>query len=69
VRLALTLLFLQLIGTVMPLWVVPEVCFVVFPFVLTLEGQYIIKNIIILSAAIVVGGGLTKKNTEYAEES
>lgn len=66
IRIALTLLFLQLFGTVLPLAIVPDVCFKDFPFILTLEGQYIIKNIIILSAAIVVGGGLSKNSSEYA---
>ncbi|MDB2628287.1 hypothetical protein N9Y09_02030 [Candidatus Actinomarina sp.] len=33
----------------------PEVCFTSFPFGLTLEGQYIVKNLIIISAALVVG--------------
>lgn len=68
IRIALTLLFLQLFGTMLPLVIVPEVCFVKSPFILTLEGQYIIKNIIILSAAIVVGGGLSKEKSESAEK-
>ncbi|WP_226666888.1 hypothetical protein [Microbulbifer aggregans] len=68
-RVALTLLFLQLFGTVLPLAVVPEVCFTTFPYGLSLEGQYIIKNIIILSAAIVVGGGLSEQSSQYAQFS
>jgi uncharacterized membrane protein YkgB len=50
------LLALQLPGTFLPLVVLPEVCFERFPFVLTMEGQYIIKNLLIIGAAIVVGG-------------
>jgi uncharacterized membrane protein YkgB len=65
-RVALTLLFLQLFGTIMPLFMLPEVCFIKFPYALTLEGQYIIKNCVILSAAIVVGGGLSKESSQYA---
>lgn len=68
-RVALTLLFLQLFGTVLPLVVVPEVCFTKFPYALSLEGQYIIKNLVILSAAIVVGGGLSKQSSQYAQFS
>ncbi len=68
-RVALTLLFLQLFGTVLPLFIVPHVCFVKVPFVLTIEGQYIIKNIVILSAAIVVGGGLSKESSQYAKSN
>ena len=56
VRLAILLLFLQIGGTFLPLVILPEVCFVQFPFVLTLEGQYIVKNLLIISAAIVIGG-------------
>ena len=66
-RVALTLLFLQLFGTVLPLFILPDICFVHIPFVLTIEGQYIMKNIVILSAAIVVGGGLSKGSSQYSE--
>ena len=38
------------------LFLLPEVCFTQIPFAPTLEGQYIIKNLILLSAAIAVGG-------------
>lgn len=55
-RLAVLLLFLQMPGTFLPLVLLPEVCFVSIPFVPTLEGQYIIKNLVLIAAAIVVGG-------------
>lgn len=61
VRVALFLLFLQMPGTVLPLVLLPEVCFVQVPFAPTLEGQYIIKNLILLSAAIVVGGSVRRE--------
>ncbi len=60
-RVALLLLFLQMPGTVLPLILLPDVCFTQFPFGLTLEGQYIIKNLILISAAIVVGGTVRMK--------
>ena len=56
IRAALLLLFLQMPGTFLPLILLPDVCFTAFPFGLTLEGQYIIKNLILISAALVVGG-------------
>ena len=56
IRLALLLLFLQMPGTMLPLVLLPDVCFTQFPFGLTIEGQYIIKNLVLVSAAIVVGG-------------
>ena len=49
-------------GTVLPLILLPDVCFTQFPFGLTLEGQYIIKNLILISAAIVVGGTVRMKS-------
>lgn len=55
-RIGLILLFLQMPGTFLPLIVVPEQCFEKFPFVLTIEGQYIVKNLVLIGAALVVGG-------------
>lgn len=55
-RTTLALLFAQMAGTLLPLILLPRICFVHVPFVPTLEGQYIIKNLILISAAIVVGG-------------
>ena len=49
-------------GTFLPLILLPEVCFTSFPFGLTVEGQYIVKNLIIISAAIVVGSTVRDKN-------
>lgn len=55
-RVAILLLFLQMPGTMLPLILLPDVCFTQFPFGLTLEGQYIIKNLILISAGLVIGG-------------
>jgi uncharacterized membrane protein YkgB len=62
-RVAIGLLFLQMSGTFMPLFILPEITFQEngIPFLPTLEGQYIIKNIIIISAALVIGGNLESK--------
>jgi uncharacterized membrane protein YkgB len=54
-RLTLLLLFLQLPGTVMPLFLFPAETFTRVPFAPTLEGQYIIKNLVIAAAALAVG--------------
>ncbi len=56
IRLALALLFLQMPGTMLPLFLLPDVAFSSIPFGLTLEGQYIIKNLTLIAAALVVGG-------------
>ena len=61
IRVALFLLFFQMPGTVLPLFLLPEVCFTQIPFAPTLEGQYIIKNLILLSAAIAVGGTVRRE--------
>ena len=55
IRVSIFLLFVQMPGTFLPLVLFPEVCFTNFPFGLTLEGQYIVKNLIIISSALVVG--------------
>ena len=55
-RMAIALLFLQMPGTFLPLLLLPDICFTSIPFGLTIEGQYIIKNLVLISAAIVVGG-------------
>ena len=53
---AMVLLFLQMSGTFMPLLLLPSITFQNSNYLLpTLEGQYIIKNIIIIASALVVG--------------
>lgn len=54
-RTILFLLWLQMAGTLMPLLFFPDEVFKVIPFAPTLEGQYIIKNVVLISAAIVIG--------------
>ena len=54
-RLTLLLLFLQMPGTMLPLLFFPTETFVHFPYSPTLEGQYIIKNLVLVSAALVIG--------------
>jgi uncharacterized membrane protein YkgB len=54
-RLTLALLFLQMPGTLLPLVFYPHETFLRFPYAPTLEGQYIIKNLVLISAGLVVG--------------
>ena len=59
--LAMVLLFLQMSGTFLPLLILPEVTFQNSnPLLPTLEGQYIIKNIIIITAALIIGGSILR---------
>ncbi len=59
-RLAIFLLFLQMPGTMLPLFLLPDVCFTQIPFGLTIEGQYIVKNLVLISAAIAIGAEVRK---------
>lgn len=63
-RAAILLLFLQMPGTMLPLFLLPDVCFTQIPFAPTLEGQYIIKNLVLISAAIVVGGAVRERSRQ-----
>jgi uncharacterized membrane protein YphA (DoxX/SURF4 family) len=54
-RITLLLLFLQMAGTALPLAILPEAVWTAFPYGLTLEGQYIIKNLVLIGAALVLG--------------
>jgi uncharacterized membrane protein YkgB len=54
-RITILLLFLQMPGTISPVFLRPDLVFAQFPFGLTLEGQYIIKNLVLVSAALVLG--------------
>ena len=54
-RTTILLLFLQMPGTISPVVLRPDLVFTVFPYGLTLEGQYIVKNLVLISAALVVG--------------
>jgi len=65
-RLALVLLAGQMPATFLPLVLLPEICFTMFPFGLTLEGQYIIKNLVIIACALIIGGTALRKDTVSA---
>ena len=54
-RATLFLLFLQMLGTLTPVAFFPGEVFTAFPYAPTLEGQYIIKNLVLISAGIVLG--------------
>jgi uncharacterized membrane protein YkgB len=51
----LFLLAVQMAGTFTPLLLFPSETWTVFPIAPTLEGQYIIKNLVLIGAAMVVG--------------
>lgn len=57
-RATILLLVGQMAGTVTPLFFFPHETFSAFPVAPTLEGQYIIKNIVLISAGLVLGAGV-----------
>jgi uncharacterized membrane protein YphA (DoxX/SURF4 family) len=54
-RLTLLLLAFQMVGAASPLLLFPAEVFARFPYAPTLEGQYIIKNLVLVSAGLVIG--------------
>jgi uncharacterized membrane protein YphA (DoxX/SURF4 family) len=54
-RATLALLAVQMLGTLTPLFLFPDETWTRFPYAPTLEGQYIIKNVVLIAAAMVVG--------------
>ena len=76
-RATLFLLAVQMIGTFLPLVFFPSETFTVFPIAPTLEGQYIIKNVVLIGAAMAVGatvrgGGLVAEpppTARYADSA
>lgn len=65
-RLTLALMAFQMLGAMSPLLLFPAETFTVFPLVPTLEGQYIIKNLVLIAGAMVlavtVGSGRAWRN-------
>lgn len=68
-RAVLLLLFLQLPGTFLPIFLVPDQVFEIIPWVPTLKGQYIFKNLILVAAAIVLGANVGKKQVHGFKRS
>lgn len=71
IRITLLMLFGQMLGTITPLFLFPELTWQSFPFAPTLEGQYIIKNLVLVSAGITIGatvrgGGVLDDPEAYA---
>ena len=54
-RATLLLLLLQMIGAASPILIFPQEVFTAIPYAPTLEGQYIIKNLVLVSAGLVIG--------------
>ncbi|HRH30610.1 MAG TPA: hypothetical protein PK886_00895 [Candidatus Paceibacterota bacterium] len=59
-KIAITLLAIHMVTTLMPLFLLPKIAWSGF-LVPTLEGQYIIKNLVIIAAAIAIAGHMHKQ--------
>jgi uncharacterized membrane protein YkgB len=64
VRVAILLLFLQMGGTFLPLVLLPDATWTRAPYAPTLEGQYILKNLVIIGAALVIGSTVRQPSTD-----
>jgi hypothetical protein len=64
--------FMQMLGTFMPIFLFPGEVFHLFRISFTLEGQYIVKNIVLLSTGIVfeatVRGGMLVTEVREADK-
>ncbi len=60
-RATLFLLFLQMIGAGAPLVLFPNEAFEILPIAPTLEGQYILENLVLVSAGIVIGATVGRR--------
>ncbi len=59
-RVAILLLAVRLPFTAAALVVLPDVCFAHVPWEPTVEGQYLVKDILLFTAAMVIGGTVRK---------
>jgi uncharacterized membrane protein YkgB len=71
-RLTIILLLMQMGGAMSPIVLAPERMWVQFPYQWTLEGQYVFKDIILISAALVIaatvrGGGIVSDPSSLAK--
>lgn len=75
VRVGIALLAFQMVGTFLPLVLVPEACYrkeeawggAFTMWTLTTESQYILKNLLIIAGAMVVGGSV-RPGRQYQDQ-
>ena len=56
------LLLMHMVATFLPILILKTICFDAFPYCPTLAGQYIIKNLILISGALIIA---SKYNEKY----
>jgi uncharacterized membrane protein YkgB len=68
-RVVLSLLFLQLAGTFLVLVMRPETAFQGGnPLLLTMEGEFVVKNLVLIAAGLAVGGTVRHIRKEQEEQ-
>lgn len=69
-RVTLALLSLQLIGTFLVFVVQPHIAFQDGnPLLLTVEGEFIVKNLVLISAGLVIGATVRRRKGALAPET
>jgi len=63
-RVVFTLFFVHMIGTFTPLFILTDVTFTQTPYILTMVGQYIMKNIVFVLAGLSIYYYEKEKNSE-----
>lgn len=56
IRIITVMLWLQIIGIIGSLFSQPHIFFKENPFILTLEGEFVVKNLTIIAASLVIVG-------------
>ncbi len=67
-RVVIPLLFFHMVTTFMPLFMLPEVTWSGF-LIPTLEGQYIIKNLVIIAAAVAIAANLEPLHEKSSQKN
>lgn len=65
-RVLVALIVMHLLGTFTPFFFYPEACWYEMPFVLTLEGKYIVRNLVLFGAAMVLGTHASQRSWSEA---
>ncbi len=61
IPMTVVLLLLHMAVTFFPIFILQKVCFDIFPYSPSLVGQYIIKNLVLISGALVVAAKYNEK--------
>lgn len=66
IRLVAFLLVLHMLCTLATIFIFPDLMFTKIPYALTMEGQYVVKNLIIIAAGLALWAGAEKQQEKAA---